>query len=167
MYTVTRQLYYYSGEAIVEIASGGIDYSGSDALSPKYPGEMQEYSDPREAVEVAIRICNLWRKEKPTKYPRVGHGSTLGMGLEIEASTYKDARAWAAKAWEALEKCTNCGNPMPDNKREFWRANDYDGIDYCSEHCADMAIEFDAREEARYQEELEAELMGDMVSDSD
>ena len=153
MWTVTRQAYYYSGEYIVEIASGGIDYSGSDALAKQYPGEFETFNDPREAVETAIRICNLWRKDKPERFPRIGHGSTGGMGMEIEATTYKEARQWAGEVWEAMPKCPNCGDPMPDDKREFWRANDWSGEEFCSENCATRAMEWEEEQEA----ELESE----------
>jgi len=61
-YYVSRQNYYYSQLLIVEIAAGGLDYSGADMLVAEYKnlGEGEEYIDPRKAVEAAIAIARAW-----------------------------------------------------------------------------------------------------------
>jgi hypothetical protein len=44
---------------------------------------------------------------------------------------------------------------MPDNKHKFWHANDWDGLEYCSEDCATRAAEFDAEQEVENDSENE------------
>ena len=68
MYFVSRQCYWGvepDEQNVVEIASGGRDYSNPDMLVEKYAGEGQEYSDPREALEVALSIAKQWKQDKP------------------------------------------------------------------------------------------------------
>lgn len=146
MYYVSRQKYYYSGETVVEVTSGGADYAGSDMLNPKYPGEAREYADPREAVEVAIAICRAWRKAGERK-ARVGIGGTGGMGIEIEPCSFDAARKRASEIWERLEKCGPCGNPLPEKRKRYrlCAPYDYTGDEFCSESCADREFEFLAR----------------------
>lgn len=98
---VSRQKYYYSGVPVVEVTSGGLDYAGADMLVPKFPGEGMEYDDPVEAIEAAICICREWRKAGEKK-ASVGVGSTGGMGMELEPSTFADVRAWAQKRLEKM-----------------------------------------------------------------
>lgn len=149
MYTVTRQRQWPDGTEIVEVSSGGLDYSNPDALSAKYAGEFSEFADPREAVETAIGIAREWRKDSGKRIP-VGVGSTWGMTMPFDSGTFADARKWAAEVWAKLEKCAGCGEPMPDSKRGYWHANDWDGLEYCSEHCATRAMEFDAEQDAEF-----------------
>lgn len=143
-YYVSRQCYYYSGERIVEVTSGGFDYAGCDMLPPRYAGEGREYEDPREAVEAAISICREWRKEYKGRFPRVGFGCTGGMGLEVEGDTFASARKAAREVWEHLPKCPMCGEPLPAPRKRL-RPFDCDE-DMCSERCAerwaaDMQVE--------------------------
>ncbi len=42
---------------------------------------------------------------------------------------------------------------MPDSKRNYWRANDWDGLEYCSEDCATRAMEFEAEQQAEFEAE--------------
>lgn len=149
---VSRQRYYYSGKHVVEVTSGGLDYAGADMLGIDYPGEGKEYADPREAVEAAIEICRSWRADrksvatKTNRYdamrPSVAVGATAGMGLELEPTTFKEARAWANKHWESLPKCGHCGEPLPDKRNRYKLIDFADDTEYCSEYCADKAYEF-------------------------
>ncbi len=100
-YTVTRQLQWPDGRAVVEISAGGRDYTNPDALSPRYPGEFETFDDPVEAVETAISICRAWRKDGK-KDARVGHGATGGMTLPFDRCTFQEARQWAKKRQEKL-----------------------------------------------------------------
>ena len=158
MYTVTRQRQWPEGTNLVEISSGGIDYCNPDALGAKYSGEFEEYRDPREAVETAIEICRAWRKDNPSERIAIGHGATAGMTMPFDACTFVSARKWARLVWDELEKCPGCGEPLPDEKRKLWHANDWDGLEYCSEDCATRAAEFEAEQDAEFAEEEQTSL---------
>lgn len=153
MWTVTRQHQFPDGDFVVEVSAGGIDYTNPDALVAKYAGEFEEYADPREAVEVAIDICRAWRKDAPKERIAIGHGATAGMTMPFDSCTFASARQWARIVWDKLEKCPQCGNPLPDSKRELWHANDWDGLEYCSESCATCAAEWEAEQDAEFAEQ--------------
>lgn len=154
MFTVTRQCQWPDGENVVEVSSGGIDYCNPDALGAKYQGEFQEFKDPREAVETAIEIVKSWRKDS-RKRITIGVGSTHGMTMPFDKGTFKDARLWAKEVYAKLKKCAGCNEPM---EKKTWYANDWDGLEYCSERCATRAAEFEAEQQAEIdREELERE----------
>ena len=97
-YVVTRQIYWSSGAHVVEIASGGMDYSNPDALAPKFQslGEFREFDDPREVVEAAVRVAAAWRKNGGKGHRiSIAHGCTLGMTMDFEPTTIKESREWA------------------------------------------------------------------------
>lgn len=155
-FVVTRQHYYYSGRRLVEVAQGGRDYSGSDALSARYEGEFEEFDDPREAVSVAIAIQNAWRKDSKSGN-RIGLTvcNTMGMGLEGEPIRQRDAIKLATKLYEALPKCDNCDKPLKSERRgDYWYiTDDYEfsslgDCKYCSEYCCDRAIEAETKYQA-------------------
>ena len=152
MFTVTRQRQWPDGENVVEVSSGGLDYCNPDALAEKYSGEFQEFTDPREAVETAITIVRAWRKDSRERIS-IGVGSTLGMTLPFSPDTFAHARAWAKQVWERLPKCAGCSEPLPA-KNDRWSANDWDGLEYCSERCAIRAAEFEADEQAKFEQEM-------------
>jgi hypothetical protein len=149
MFTVTRQRQWPDGDNVVEVSAGGLDYCNPDALAAKYAGEFQEFADPRAAVETAIEIVRQWRKDSGERIA-IGCGATHGMTLPFSPDTFRGAREWAKRTWEKLEKCAGCGEPMPDSKREYWRANEWDGLEYCSESCATRAAEFEAEQDAEF-----------------
>jgi hypothetical protein len=132
---VSRQKYYYSGLLMVEVARGGLDYGGSDMLCSQFPGEGKEYSDPREAVEVALSIASLWRATKPGKRVNVGAGCTLGMGLEFEPSKAKELKDWADKAYDKLPKCDTCGEVLGGVTYTLWDLDP--DLRFCREYCAE------------------------------
>lgn len=134
MFFVSRQHYYYSGEHIVEIATGGCDYAGSDMLATKYSGEGCEYDDPREAVKAAIEIRDAWKADKPKLEIEIAAGSTGGMGIELEPQdSDEELVAWAEKAYEKLPKCDRCGKPLG---KEHYTLKETDEK-FCSEFCAE------------------------------
>jgi hypothetical protein len=151
MFTVTRQRQFPDGENVVEVSAGSFDYVNPDCLVAKYDGEGQEFTDPREAVETAIEIVRQWRKDSHSRVS-IGVGSTLGMTLPFSPDTFAHARAWAKQTWESLEKCSGCGDPLPDSRKR-WHANEWDGLEYCSEHCATRAAEFDEEQDEEFQSE--------------
>ena len=66
-FTVTRQRRWPDGLNIVEITQGGKDYTGSDALVERYPGEFQTYIGLEEATLAAISIARLWKHDSKGK----------------------------------------------------------------------------------------------------
>ena len=143
-YFVSRQMYYGehpSQGTVVEIADGGRDYANPDMLVEKWPrlGEGREYDDPREAVAVAIAICNAWRANGERR-AKVAYGHTGGNTLPFEPCTYRDARAWAEARWEAAPKCAQCGGLLPDACKRWcpMYADFRDETEACcSERCAE------------------------------
>jgi len=144
MYTVTRQAQWPDGNPMVEVSAGGIDFTNPDALVEKYEGEFEEFASPVEAVRVAIEICRSWRRDGEGK-AKVGIGATGGMTMPFDAGSFSEARMWAEKVYEKIEKCPACGSIVEDLK-EWWSAGEWfgddfipyeDGCKYCSEHCAE------------------------------
>ncbi len=152
MFTVTRQRQWPDGTEIVEVSCGGLDYTNPDALGKKYAGEFEEFASPIDAVETAISIARAWRKDARKRIP-VGVGSTHGMTMPFDSGTFRDARLWAKEVYAKLPKCAGCNGPMPDSKRGYWHADDWSGLDYCSEDCAKREAEFQEEETARLQAE--------------
>ena len=180
MYYVSRQHYYYSGDCAVEIAAGGLDYSGCDMLVSKYRGEGEEYSDPREAVKSAVEILKLWQADNPDDVIGIAYGHNLDM-IEPEAipsdgfadggeeytpeelqimydtqleEVIQSARIWAEKEYQSLLKCDRCGEVI-ENPQHYYYLEEYDylGEKFCSDSCADSAYEFYQRQEAEFEEE--------------
>lgn len=157
---VSRQSYWgidpEDGQYTVEIASGGSDYANPDMLVPQFPGEGQEYNDPREAVRVAIDICKAWREEAPylAEFIGVAHGYTGGNTIPFEQGEFAELVAWGEELYEELEKCDRCGDLIDDrNKVTLY---DYEGS-FCSEQCADLQVEFYELDNIICQVEDEAE----------
>jgi hypothetical protein len=143
---VSRQSYWPDGTNVVEIASGGLDYANPDMLVANWKrlGEGETFNDPREAVEAAIAICREWRKQKVKC--SIAHGYTAGYTMPFEEGTFKEAIAWADKEWESLPKC-DCGCDEPLGN-EYWYANEWDGLKYATEYCAEKQVEFEMQQEA-------------------
>lgn len=140
MWTVTRQNQWPDGNNVVEVSEGGLDYTNPDALSKRYDGEFEEFSNPIAAAEAAITICKAWREDYKGKRPQVGSGATGGYTMPFDTDTFKGLRAWAKETWAKLPKCA-CGDPLPE-KRKRWMADDWSGDEFCSERCAEKEIEF-------------------------
>jgi len=161
MWTVTRQSQWPDGGQVVEISSGGIDYTNPGALAAKYPGEMEEYADPREAVEAAIKIAEAWKADAPDKDILIDHGATGGMtmpfdGMELGEETSRELREWAEGRWEAVAKCDQCGEAIRGNPTTLI---DYgDDWQFCGEHCAERWWE--AQQEPEEDEEDEEDEAG-------
>lgn len=102
MYTVTRQSYWPDGDPVVEVAVGGIDFVNPDALVAKYPGEFKSFWDPRQAIKVAIEICQQWREDGEPK-AQLAIGNTGGFTIPFEPTTFEKAIKWAEEEYETLE----------------------------------------------------------------
>ena len=137
MYCVTRQSQWGTGELVVEISEGGLDYTNPDALSAKYKGEFQEFSDPREAVDTAIRIGEEWQKVEPIEKILIAMGCTSGNtipfeGMEMTPENLLALKEEAKKIWDSLEKCAQCGKVMGEEKFGMYAL-----YNCCSERCAE------------------------------
>lgn len=138
-YIVTRQLYYYSGERVVEVTAGGIDYAGPDALYGQYEGEWKEYTDPVHAVDAAIEIRRQWKADSGRRVRLTTRSKTAGaFGMEGEFTTEREARRWAVKELAALPRCSRCGELLPE-KRDRFHNYYLEDEEFCSEYCAEEA----------------------------
>jgi hypothetical protein len=133
---VSRQFYYYQQINAVEIAFPSIDYSGPDMLCEKYAGEGELYDDPRDAVNAAIEIKEMWEKDSG-EVVVITAGSFDG--FEGEESTVEELRTWAEKQYDSMEKCAVCGEILGEN----WYTNqdsEFSEDKFCSEVHADKAF---------------------------
>jgi len=136
---VSRQNYWGMCEGdgtIVEVAQGGSDYANPDMLGVRWAhlGEGKEFSDPREAVDAAIAICEEWKKTDPNAH--VAMGSTMGFTMYFEWEEYDSLRQKAEELYQKLPKCDECGGLMGDETF----THDYAlGTDekFCREYCAE------------------------------
>jgi len=119
---------------VVEIAGGGIDYANPDMLCEKYPGEGQEYEDPREAVRVALEIAKLWKKAEPKKVISVACGYTGGFTMPFEPSNGFELVKWANKIYGEMPKCDMCGKLLPEDN---WYTDEFREFKFCREYCAE------------------------------
>lgn len=136
-YTVTRQSQWPSGDQLVEVSAGGLDYSNPDMLVPKWArlGEMDTFDSPILAVEAAINICEAWRRDGCPE-AQIGYGATGGMTMPFDACTYEEARAWAAKREAELPRCDRCEELLG---RERYTVPEMDDQQFCREYCAEEA----------------------------
>lgn len=136
-YTITRQRQWPSGDQVVEVSAGTLDYANPDMLVCKFArlGEGETFVSPVLAVEAAIAICEAWRKDGCPE-AQIGHGATGGMTMPFDACTYGEARAWAAKREEKLPRCDRCGELLG---RERYTVPELDDQLFCREFCAERA----------------------------
>jgi len=147
-WTVTRQVQWPSGDPVVEVSEGGLDYTNPDALTQQYAGEFQTFDDPEEAAEAAIQVCELWRKDSQPE-AQVAHGATGGMTMPFEPGSYEELRGWAKLAKERLAKCARCGTVLGETRYRHLHLEDEL---FCSEGCAELAYEEQKKaEEPAYQ----------------
>ena len=155
---VSRQRpYYQDGQAQVEIAQGGLDYSGADMLCLKYRklGEGEEFIGMSEAVEAAIRIAEQWSADDGEQV-FIASGCTHGMFTELEGEPYSPELATklreAAKEFDAtLPHCDHCGELI----QESFRLADCYELKFCSDNCASNYAEQEYRERLKEDQEQE------------
>lgn len=135
MYFVSRQQYWPDGDFFVEVVSGGMDYANADMLVSRYPGEGEEYEDPRKAVDVAIQIRNRWQADCPEEEINLGCGATGGFTIPMSACNDDEAETWAEKIYEKLKKCEECGEIL--GKTKFTHTLACFEQEFCSEYCSE------------------------------
>ena len=136
MYTVTRQL-QFMGARMVEISAGGFDNVNPDMLVERYDHEGETFIDPRDAVDAAIEIYNLWRMDEPGSDIYIGYGDTFGSAMPFEASCIPDITSWSEKEYDALPKCDRCGDILIDVYQSYY----IEDALFCSENCAQNACD--------------------------
>jgi len=150
LWCVTRQKRWDDGKNIVEINYGGIDYANPDAYSARYQGEFEEFTNPIEATETAIKIAQQWQKDNPNKEIFIASGFTMGMTMNFEEmtlneETFQSLREEAQEEYNSLPKCNRCGDILPE---KTYTLPDYDfDEEFCSENCANMAYDYYTTEE--------------------
>ena len=148
-YYVSRQCQWMTGNHVVEIAAGGLDYSGPDKLCDNYGalGEGLETNDPREAVKAAIAVRDAWNKDLKAAYTagecglsdpiscHIEAGYNLDMITPTEEPTDEQLHEWAQKEWDDTPKCANCNAAveLPYHIPELG-----EDTQFCSERCADQ-----------------------------
>lgn len=139
---ITRQSYWHeSGAYAVEIAAT-LDTSGPDALVAKYAGEMEEYTNPMEAVEAAIHIADKWGEDTDEIIPVAISmaGDIVYPSLDDGFDTSDPAemttlRAWAQEKFDAMPKCDRCGSV---ENVTTWHNYDIGAeVQACGQFCAD------------------------------
>ena len=140
-YGISRQIYYYTGEHMVEIQEGGIDYAGPDMLVPHYGyGEGREFDRPQAAALEAIKIMKAWQVDEEEKIHLTVRGQLAGeWGCEGDPMTIGEVAKWAREEWRVLPKCEHCGEVLPgENQRYGHEYTMYDNeYPFCSKNCAE------------------------------
>lgn len=133
-YFVNCQHQYYSGNYLVEIAYPDRDSMGSDMLATNYADEG-EYSDPREALEAAIKVREMLQADYPNETVGIAFGH-FEM-VEGEPQDMEELKAEIEKHYESLPKCDRCGKLIEDGSHVIY--GDPDFGEFCSEFCAEEA----------------------------
>lgn len=154
-YFVSRQAYYSSHQNVVEIAVGGIDYSGPDMLTKNWynQGEGQEFLDPRDAAQAAQRVVIAWALSSNDDYPRLTVVNSGGMGIEGEPMSWEEVWKWAEQEYERLSKCERCGEIIPGEPIHVILFQEIMEGKYCSDECAEK--EYDEMWQSHYEDWLE------------
>lgn len=165
-YIVTRQANYGTDpidEYMVQLSDGGWDHVGPGKLVEQYieQGEDSEHDDPRQALEACIRVAEAWTRDTGVpKYIEYSYGSAAWI-IPFAVETYNEGRARAEEEFENLPKCDECGKVLSTNKRDIWRAVEpellLDDEAYCSEFCANSAIQEALKDLHLDEEEEESE----------
>lgn len=148
MYTVTRQHQWPEGAFVVEVSAGSIDYTNPDALTAQYAGEFETYNDAREAIETAVEIAETWQQDilnaRRLDVVYLGFGATGGFTMPFDTLSLTPAvkrylGMLGRKLYEQAEKCA-CGEILPEKNKRFTLIDNWDGVEFCSERCAENAF---------------------------
>ncbi len=137
-FTVSRQSRCFTGEQVVEISQGGIDYTNADALCAKYEGEFETFTGMKPAVEAGIAIAKAWSADS-TDTIHIGVGCTGGYSMPFEEKPATEdnfsALLESADEFDAkLPRCGQCGEILEDTKYGDADIGEYN---CCSEYCAE------------------------------
>lgn len=135
---VSRQRYHPSNELAVEIAVGGQKNSGPDKLDTKYVGENKNFKDPRDAVNIAIRIYKQWMTDRNiNERVLLNVVDDRGGKFNFDRKGMSDAKIWAENCYKRMDKCSNCSCLMTGKKEKFVKTDGLKG-EYCSQNCCAM-----------------------------
>jgi hypothetical protein len=132
---ISRQRYYPSNQLAIEIAVGGPKFSGPDKLDVKYAGEGKNLKDPRDAVNVAIRIYSQWMTDRNLNERVILNILEDRAGkFNLDKKGMNDAKIWAEGFYKRMDKCSNCQSLLTGKKEKFVKADGLKG-EYCSQNC--------------------------------
>lgn len=141
---------------LVEIARGGSDYSGADALTlrSRRLGEGATFGLCLEAVAAAIALRDAWNRDDPKAGAVIGIGATGGGRAEIApyGGTDAELKAEATAKDDKLPTCDQCGKPITGQR---WTNPEYDA-EFCSQFCAEPYDVAALDEEVEEDDELDA-----------
>jgi len=159
MWTVTRQCQWPDGDLVVEVSEGGLDYTNPGALCARYEGEFETFDSKVEAVTTAIKIAKAWQIDSPDEEIEIATGGTMGFTMPFPGEPLNDEifagmLQEAQEVDDALPKCDHCATILG---RDKWKNENssWSGCVFCSENCANVAQEFDEREDAELAEHEE------------
>jgi hypothetical protein len=116
----------------VEVAAGGLEYTGVDMLANK---PVKEFNNPLDAAEEAIKIALAWKQEQRNIYLSWGYSLDA---FEGECYPLKRGipalRKWAKEEYARLPKCDKCGELLD---REEYYTDIWGEGKYCSRYCAE------------------------------
>lgn len=145
-YFVSRQMVWPEGTPVVEIAAC-LDMAGPDMLVEhfKSAGEGREFDDPREAVQAAIHVRDLWWAAAREHLTFEGWEKVevrLQRSFLIQEVDKLDDAAllvWADERFEKIRKCAECGDPIYDDKKAFYPEGCHGDEAFlcCREYCAE------------------------------
>ncbi len=146
---VSRQHYWGIDEDssyVVEVAVGGRDMAGADMLCARWShaGEQEEFSNPLEAAQAAIDICECWRSSGQDN-ANVAYGFTGGYTMPFSPCTDDELMAWAQERFDKLPKCAWCDELL--GKETFTHDLAFGEEWFCREHCADMDYEHQIKQD--------------------
>lgn len=133
---VSRQLEWPDGNLLVEVAVGGLDYCNPGMLGVRWKelGEGQEFENPVEAAEAAIKIRNAWKAVEVEEI-EIAFGATGGMTLSLPRMRDTELLAKAQEVYEGLPKCAECSGLLGEEKWAHELVVDDER--FCREFCCD------------------------------
>lgn len=147
-FVVTRQTNFYDeGAPSVEIAYGMDNVSpGALSSTTMFPDDFTEAEDPREAVEVAIKLRKAWWPH--IRYTSMGEkryvpftisgAASIGLYPTVEDGlTAAQLRRWAKQKYEQMPKCDYCGTPTENEYQDEFG----DKFPSCSDFCASQIFD--------------------------
>lgn len=118
----------------IEISVSGKKGAGVDVLTPRYPGELKNLVDPRDAINLAEKMAELWEKDyfdERKKLRIVGTSPIQTFDLDSKGIT--KAKLWADKTFAGMKKCGHCNKAM--GNRDPYELDDLVNMMFCSELC--------------------------------
>lgn len=133
---VSRQLEWPDANLLVEVVCGGQDFANPGMLTVRWKslGEGQEFTNPVEAAEAAIKIRDAWKAVEVEEI-EITFGATGGMTLSLPRMKDKELLAKAEEILESLPKCAQCSEVLG---KETFTHDLSDEDKFCSSNCSEV-----------------------------